>query len=69
MGKYVLPIIIEAKSKLEAEEKLRKLLEIGAAYKSVTWNDVLGSLVNAFREIEINHRHKNEQVARDKGRK
>lgn len=62
MGKYVLPIIIKANSKAEAEEKLRKLLDIAATYKKVTWNDVLGSIVDVLREFEIHQRHKGQQV-------
>ncbi len=60
MGRYVLPIIIEAGSKAEAEEKLHKLLEIGANHKQFTWNDVLGGLVGALKEYQLDKKLKNQ---------
>ncbi len=66
MRKYVLPIIIEANSKAEAEEKLRKLLDIAATYKKATWNDVLGSIVDVLREFEMHQRHKGQQIQHQK---
>lgn len=64
MGRYVLPIVIEANSKIEAEEKLSKLLEVAAKYKQFTWNDVMGGLVDALKEFEQYQRHKNQQLQR-----
>jgi hypothetical protein len=51
MAKYVLPIMIEANSKQEAEQKLLQLLKVGKEYQKFTFNDVFGGIVTACTEV------------------
>ena len=68
MAKYVLPIMIEANTRQEAENKLLQLLKVGSEYKKVTLNDALGGIVKVCTEVAdiFEHYKKNNVVAAKK---